>query len=196
MRYFAMIDGERKGPFELDQLKDAGVRPDTYVWCKGMDDWEQAAEVADICRYWRQHIAELMSPPHLPALSQGEESGPQGPSGAGEGSSPEQQMLRQILGPENDNMLNPDPAFLETPPANMMIWAVLATLLCLPPTGFVAIYCSWQSSRIWKTVANLKGDEKKEAQKSSHDFARMAKMWVGITFFLGLILWSFILRFL
>ncbi len=42
MRYFAMIDGERRGPFGLDELADAGVRPDTYVWCKGMSDWEKA----------------------------------------------------------------------------------------------------------------------------------------------------------
>lgn len=46
MRYFAMIDGERRGPFELSQLADAGVRPGTYVWCKGMDDWEKAEDVA------------------------------------------------------------------------------------------------------------------------------------------------------
>ncbi len=50
--YFAMIDGERRGPFRLDQLRDAGVGPDTYVWSKGMADWEQAADVADICRYF------------------------------------------------------------------------------------------------------------------------------------------------
>ncbi|MDE6143194.1 MAG: DUF4339 domain-containing protein, partial [Muribaculaceae bacterium] len=35
MKYFAIIDGEQKGPFELEELADAGVRPSTYVWCKG-----------------------------------------------------------------------------------------------------------------------------------------------------------------
>lgn len=34
-----------------------GVRPDTYVWCKGMDDWMKADEVPDICRYFRQRLS-------------------------------------------------------------------------------------------------------------------------------------------
>ena len=34
-----------------------GVRPDTYVWCKGMDDWMPADEVPDICRYFRQRLS-------------------------------------------------------------------------------------------------------------------------------------------
>lgn len=66
MRYFAMIDGERRGPFELDALADVGVRPDTYVWCKGMADWEKAEDVAEICRWYRQRIFGLMHPPRFP----------------------------------------------------------------------------------------------------------------------------------
>lgn len=42
---------------DLDDMVKEGVRPDTYVWCKGMDDWQQASEVADICRYFRQRLA-------------------------------------------------------------------------------------------------------------------------------------------
>ena len=32
MKYYAMIDGERRGPYELDRLAEAGVRPETYVY--------------------------------------------------------------------------------------------------------------------------------------------------------------------
>ena len=35
MRYFAMIGGEQRGPYELTELSEAGVTPETYVWCKG-----------------------------------------------------------------------------------------------------------------------------------------------------------------
>lgn len=52
-----MIGGRQYGPMELDELVREGVRPDTYVWCKGMDDWEHASEVPDICRYFRQRLS-------------------------------------------------------------------------------------------------------------------------------------------
>ena len=57
MKYFAMIGGRQYGPMELDEMVGQGVRPDTYVWCKGMTDWEQASEVPDICRYFRQRLS-------------------------------------------------------------------------------------------------------------------------------------------
>lgn len=57
MKYFAMIGGRQYGPMELDEMVREGVRPDTYVWCKGMDDWTTADEVPDICRYFRQRLS-------------------------------------------------------------------------------------------------------------------------------------------
>ena len=57
-----MIGGERRGPYELDELSGAGVRPDTYVWCKTMTDWQQARDVAEICRHFRRQLAGLNIP--------------------------------------------------------------------------------------------------------------------------------------
>lgn len=57
MKYFAMIGERQYGPMELEDLVAEGVRPDTYVWCKGMADWMQASEVPDICRYFRQRLS-------------------------------------------------------------------------------------------------------------------------------------------
>lgn len=58
-----MIGGRQQGPFALDQLHDAGVRPDTYVWCKGMADWEMASQVPDICRYFRLRLSDSLPKP-------------------------------------------------------------------------------------------------------------------------------------
>lgn len=52
-----MIGGRQYGPMELDDMVREGVRPETYVWCKGMPDWMQASEVPDICRYFRQRLS-------------------------------------------------------------------------------------------------------------------------------------------
>lgn len=51
-----MIGDEQRGPFEVRQLADEGVRPDTYVWCKTMDDWKPASEVDEIRRYFQSRI--------------------------------------------------------------------------------------------------------------------------------------------
>lgn len=60
MKLFAMIDGQQHGPMELDEIVAAGVRPDTYVWAKGMPDWQKASEVPDICRYFRLRLAGVL----------------------------------------------------------------------------------------------------------------------------------------
>lgn len=52
-----MIGGQQYGPMTLDEMAREGVRPDTYVWCKGMDDWTPATDVPDICRYFRQRLS-------------------------------------------------------------------------------------------------------------------------------------------
>lgn len=70
MKYFAMVGGARRGPFELDRLVDEGVMPDTYVWCKGMDDWTPANEVPDICRYFRQRLAGMHAQPTASAAEE------------------------------------------------------------------------------------------------------------------------------
>ncbi len=57
MKYFAMIDGRQYGPMEIEDMVKEGVRPDTYVWCKQMADWERAEDVPDICRYFRQRLS-------------------------------------------------------------------------------------------------------------------------------------------
>lgn len=55
-----MIDGEQKGPMNLEDLAEAGVRPDTYVWCKSLPDWMKASDVPDICRYFRLRLSNSL----------------------------------------------------------------------------------------------------------------------------------------
>lgn len=191
MRYFAMIDGERRGPFELSQLREAGVGPDTYVWCKEMEDWEPAADVPDICRFWRQEIARIMHPGAAPAVAPDEP--------VKDVPVDEQQPLpsyrRTILGEEYDSAMQPDDETLATPPPNYLPFAILVTFLFFPVTGAVAIYHSLQARRLWSHSVNLKGEDRLMLQREAYDSVRASKMWIGISFFLGLILWAFIFRF-
>lgn len=189
--YFAMIDGERRGPFALDALAEAGVTPDTYVWSKGMSDWEKARDVADICRYYRQRIFDRMHPaPTLPAQPE-----PQ----------PEQEQ-QQVPGYGYPFPMPPDDADTATePPMSLLAISIVMTFLCFPPTGFVAIYYAVMSRKAWdhtvmsesKSSKDLYTPEEREKyRRVAYDAARKAKMWAGITFFMGFILYAFLYNFM
>lgn len=197
-----MIDGERRGPYELSQLAEAGVRPSTYVWCKGMTDWEKAEDVADICRMFRGRLYDLLHPT-MPAPNQ-----PSQPSASEMTPDAQQRPLSRFDHILQDTRL---PSIEEIdarqdisrPPANMLLPAILVTLLFFPPLGIFAIYFAVASKRCWAKANETQSDtEMKTSAKDTlsandwrrlaHEYCRAAKMWTGITFFIGLILYGFL----
>ena len=210
MKYYAMIEGQQKGPFSLDELADAGVRPSTYVWCRDMPDWQPAEEVPDICRHFRRRIHDLMHPSSATAYA--DENKQTAPHDDNRRESPDDDALADIppmfrrplrkadITPGTPLSHEPD---TDLPPQSMTLPAILATIFCFPLTGIAAIYYSLLSSRCWRQ-ANTTGDgikekaggdgaDSREMKKMAHDYCRMAKMWTGITFFFGLIFQAFII---
>lgn len=188
MKYFAMIDGERRGPFELNQLAEAGVRPSTYVWCKDMDKWEKAEDVADVCRMFRNRIYDLMHPSSVDAEKQVSL-----PANSGTGN-PETRGFTRYDRVLQQHNADPFPSIEEIeerenklpPPPYLLLTAILVTILFFPPTGIAAIVYAVKARKTWK--------EKPASAEAGH-YTRSAKMWIGITFFLGLIFYAFISRF-
>lgn len=202
MKYYAIINEEQKGPFELTELPDAGVTPETYVWCKGMSDWQPAGEVADICRFYRNRLFDIMHPdkndPSLEVIDQHikeaefEEKLDQVPV-----------KFRYIVrktGVEPGEPLEEPDTFDSQPPAMLLAVSIALTILCCP-LAIVAIYFSIQATKAWKESqrSNAKGsgklytdDERTYYRRLSYDYARSAKMWIGISFFIGLILYAFL----
>ena len=185
-KYYAMIDGERKGPFALEDLPAAGVRPSTYIWCKGMPDWQMAEENADVCRLFRNHLYDIMHPADRVFNSSEElekykvkKDEPTGP--------PPTRFDRFLQETGND----PLPTLEEIdkqqdkslPPVNMIGYAWLATLFCFLPTGIVGLIFAYKSKKAWKNGEN----------DLAHDYSRRAKMWTGISFFIGIIAYGFLL---
>lgn len=185
MKYFAMIDGHREGPFELWQLPEAGVRPETFVWCKGMSDWDRARNVADVCRYYRQRLAGT-------AVSSPQETGTASvPAAQSEADMERRTMASFRFLPPND----PEPE-LDRQPVSMLVPAIICTLACFPVTGFMAIYYSILTRRAWSAATHTPdSSESNSLRRQAHDASRNAKMWTGITFFLGLIFWAFMAHF-
>ena len=185
-KYYAMIDGERKGPFTLEELPEAGVRPSTYIWCKGMTDWQKAEENADVCRLFRNHLYDKMHPGPLEnnpgnnlAINPADDrwkvkpDEPHGPypsrfdgflNQAGEDPLP---SLEEIESRQDKSL----------PPVSIIGYAWLATILCFFPTGIVGLVYAYKSKNAWKR------GEKDAAYENS----RKAKMWTGVTFFIGII---------
>lgn len=205
MRYFAMIDGERRGPYELEQLSEAGVGPQTYVWCKEMEDWEKAEDVAEICRYFRQRIFDITHSPQEQNIAIEQTEGVQSPQN-------EEEDAYSVFPPRFREMARQsgiDPKVFQEeikpdanrPISSSLFLSVMMTLFCFPFTGIVAIYYAYKARAAWvesrrsesKSSGQLYSDEQKQKLlEEAHENDRQAKMWMGITFFLGFILYAFL----
>lgn len=181
-KYYAMIDGVQKGPFSLQQLPEAGVRPSTYIWCKGMQDWQKAEDDPEVCRLFRNHLYDKMHPSDSPQQNiipvednrwKVQPDEPKGPppskfdrflQQAGEDPLP---TLEEIDSKEDKT----------NPPISMIGYAWLVTIFCFPPTGIAALVYAYKSKNAWKKGEN----------NLAHDLNRKAKMLTGISFFIGII---------
>lgn len=181
MRYFAIIEGEQRGPYTLEELEEAGVGPDTYVWCKSMTDWQQAGEVADICRYFRRTLADRMHPSSPSDIQSSS------PADAEDEYADVPLRWRGIIRRHGvPASMNPEPEpDTSTPPRTWTVEAVLALILCCPLTGAVALYFALHCRRLWNA------GKKEEAHKASD----MARLWVLITIVAGCFLSALMIKF-
>lgn len=184
MKYYAMIGDRQAGPAELPELTEAGLTPETYVWCKGMDDWTQAKDVADICRYFRQRLFDKMHPgtAALPAASpQPEQRDYATPEEMRHMKRREywQEVSRQIA--ENQ----PDPQEeLSTPPSTWWPFPIVLAIIAFSPLGIPAAIMARRSAKQWQ-AGNA---------AASHESARMAKMCAGMAFAAAMMLIAVVLR--
>ena len=190
-----MINDRRCGPFTLEELADAGVRPDTYVWSRDLPDWTHADEVADICQFFRKRIADLKRPRPVPLPAAAEETQ------AAQEETPERIWLHNLPEPEEDPA-DHDPS--QPPPPMLLPLAIMVALLCFPPTGIVAIYYAIKARKDWaeacrsdsRSSAQLYSDsERRDIRTHMAACVRRSMMWTGISAFLGMIVYAAIARF-
>ena len=43
--YFLEVNGEKRGPFRLSGLIDAGMQPDSMIWWEGLESWARAGKI-------------------------------------------------------------------------------------------------------------------------------------------------------
>lgn len=193
MKYYAIINKEQVGPMELPELVQAGLRPDTYVWCKGMDDWDEAKNVADICRFFRNRLFDLMHPSQAPQEVVAEEVGADTPppymadedykgmkrrefyDTVGQQIA-QQNEVREAAEAEEQNRTEP-----VLPP----VWMLVLAFICFFPLAIPALIMRSKSQQAWKG-----GDA-----PTAHEAARLAKMYSGIAICLGVICLGLLIRF-
>ena len=62
MSYHIVINGQQQGPFEVEQLRARGIRPDTLVWKDGMGDWQRADAVPELRHLFASAPATAVAP--------------------------------------------------------------------------------------------------------------------------------------
>ena len=163
-----------------------------------MSDWEKAEDVADICRFYRQRIFNLMHPSASPTVTESVKQ---------DDDSQEDPYLnfplsfrrfaRQAGADPNIKEEEPDTS---RRPTSLIPLSVTLLLLCCPITGFIALYYAIKSRQAWNEAHRSTQDHNKELYSDSerqafsrkaHEYARLARMWCGITFFLGFFLAAF-----
>ena len=145
-QYYLIINGEKSGPFTIDQLATQHITPETPVWTEGMSDWMPAQQVAE--------LSSLIAAPQMPEPEVAQHAAaPQAPA--------------YNAAPSYGNP-QPQAANGQVMPPNYLVWSILVTLLCCLPGGIVAIVYSTQvSSRF------LQGDYE-GANASSHNARKWA----------------------
>ncbi|MCM1005990.1 MAG: GYF domain-containing protein [Prevotella sp.] len=190
MKYYAIINNEQTGPMELPDLVKAGLMPDTYVWCKGMDDWKKADEVADICRFFRNRIFDLMHPspqtdsapdappPPVPQYMADEDY--KGLKRRDFYNAVGQQIQQTYSDPDQEKMQQ------GMPPATFTTFFLFLAVILFFPLGIPAFFLTKKAKKQWQ--AGLIPE--------SFNTASSSKMCGGIAICLGVIAWSVLIQWL
>ena len=69
MQYWIIENGQKAGPFEIDQLREKKISAETYVWTEGMPDWAPAWQVGDLKSIITEKPDQgATPPPYIPPI--------------------------------------------------------------------------------------------------------------------------------
>lgn len=172
---------------ELSELVEAGLMPDTYVWCKGMDDWQPAKDVADICRFFRNRIFDLMHPSAPPAVPDKTASQPSQLDDVDYKNMKYREFWSTIASQvQEQSQERKEQDTPGNPPSTWYPFPIVLAAILFFPLGIPALLHARKAEKQWKSGM----------YQQSHESARQAKFYGGIAFFIGLIFIAAIFRFI
>jgi hypothetical protein len=168
--YYYLNGNVKMGPFSLDTLKHAPIRPDTLVWNRSFPDWVEARTLPELnVLFTAPQQTAPPPPPYQPASQQ-------------------TYYQQQTAQPNPYSQFGAET--VRPPlPDNYLVWAILTTICCCMPLGIVSIV---HSSKV--NSAYYAGDYE-GAIRASEDAKKWA-MWSAIVFGICLVLYFLFLFFL
>ncbi|MDR1859971.1 MAG: CD225/dispanin family protein [Bacteroidales bacterium] len=131
--YHIAVDGQRQGPFSIDDLRGLGISEETLVWHKGWENWQKAGDTPELAPLFRA------APPPVP--------------GSGHIKAPQVTVSYQT---------SPQPANYNgqymKKPNNYIVWAII-TLVISPLCGIIALVHAGRVNRRWYS-SDLEGAAK------------------------------------
>lgn len=115
MKYYIILNGRQAGPFEENQLLSMGVTRSTMVWREGMQNWQEAGQLAELAYLFNNNNGN----------SNGNFQGGQTQQ------PPRWDQYQGNYSPYNSN--------IPPMPKTWLVESILATLFCCLPFGIAGI---------------------------------------------------------
>lgn len=150
MKIYTIIDGNQRGPFQSEELPTLGLRPDTPVWYKGLENWTPAGS-AEATAWLFSHTAAPVQPepqgaPAGQAVAPPPYQSYQQPYGQSY-----QQPYTQYQQPYQQPYQQSYQQTYQTPqstqpkpprPGNYLVFSLLMLLCCCQPLGIITLILS------------------------------------------------------
>jgi hypothetical protein len=156
--YYYLNENVRMGPFALEMLRHAPIKPDTLVWNSTLPDWTEARLLPELQMFFAPANATFStrpSPPPPPVPPPYTKQ-PQGGAYFGDGRYYQSPLIRPPM------------------PDNYMIWSILSLVFCC---WLISIFAIIESSKV--STLYCSGDYA-GAQKASEN-AKKYTLWSALS---------------
>ena len=160
MQYWINHNGVQSGPVDADGIRELALTSRAYVWHPGLTDWVKITQVPELAG-----LFEVVDEP----VTTGQPLQPQNIT-----------QVQQPMSPQPATT-QPEETTEPCPPTNL-VWAIITTVLCCPPTGIVAIIYALK-------VTNKYRDGDIEGAKRASE---VGAWWCIASIILGILSWPLI----
>ncbi len=166
MKKFHYTDGKNSfGPFTLEELKNQGITPGTYIWSPELTTWTKAKDVTEVAFIFTSQAAATSTPPPIQYTTEEQTADTYEPYGQKHTPSP------------NNNY--------ERPPKTYLIEAILSTIFCCWLLGIPSIVYAASVERKFYS-----GD-----REGAEEASKKAKKWMIINIVASILSWLLYLGF-
>lgn len=178
MKYWLIIDDERRGPFTPEELKNVKFGPETPAWHAGLPDWVDAREIDVLAAILAPVPPEpAVTPPEPPQPPEEPQNVPRPvpPPYTPAEWRPVVHEPQYIPGPGRVSNF-PAPPPMKTPPT-YLVWAIVFCVVLCIPVGIGAIVSACRTRQ-----SVFRGDYTQAAERSETTL-----LWLIATAVFGLI---------